>query len=265
MAPTVIPMILIRRLLIPVLAVSVPLLAPITGAAASPSTAARSDDSRLVIGQSVEGRAIVAERFGTPGGPVVLLVALIHGNERGATRVVNALRADLARSSSTADVWLIRNANPDGTLLRSRANARGVDLNRNFPTADWQRTPRGRNYSGPSAASEPETRALAGFISRYRPVLSIWYHQVGPVVDPHPLGDQSLMRRYAEVVRYPLSAAVCRGVCAGTATTFHARTVPGATAFVVELPASVDVTHVDRNLRATRTVIAMLERPVSSR
>ena len=212
----------------------------------------------LEIGRSVAGLPILAERLGTPGGPVVLLVGVLHGDEKGSNPVLNRVRRDLSAKGSSADVWIIRTASPDGAKGSTRANSRGVDLNRNFPTSDWQRTPRGRNFSGFSAGSEPETRAIAGFISTYRPVLSVWFHQVGPMVDPHPLGDIRLMRRFAAVTGYPLVSAPCSGVCAGTATTFHAQTVPGATAFVVELPAKVTAAHVERNLRAVRAVLAML-------
>jgi hypothetical protein len=168
-------------------------------------------------------------------------------------------------NSSPADVWIIRIASPDGAAGGTRANNRGVDLNRNFPTSDWQRTSRGRNFSGPSAGSEPETRAIASFIRTYRPVLSVWFHQVGPMVDPHPLGNVRIMRQFAKITGYPLISAPCSGVCAGTATTFHAESVSGATAFVVELPAKVTAPHVERNRLAVRAVIGMLPTPRTSR
>ncbi len=212
----------------------------------------------LEIGRSVGDRPILAERFGTPGGPVVLLVGQVHGDEKGSNPVLASVRRDLVANGSPADVWIVRVASPDGAADGTRANSRGVDLNRNFPTSDWQKTPRGRNFSGASAGSEPETRAIASFIRTYRPVLSVWFHQVGPMVDPHPLGDIRIMRKFAAVAGYPLVSAPCRGVCAGTATTFHAETVAGATAFVVELPAKVTAAHAERNRLAVRSVIAML-------
>ena len=63
--------------------------------------------------------------------------------------------------------------NPDGWAAGDRNNANDVDLNRNFPWGWNQTTP----FSGPTAASEPETQAVVQFLERKRPNLVIWFHQ----------------------------------------------------------------------------------------
>ena len=52
-----------------------------------------------------------------------------------------------------ARLWIIANLNPDGVARRTRQNARGVDLNRNFPS-EWQANgERGSpEYFGPRGA-----------------------------------------------------------------------------------------------------------------
>lgn len=249
---------LLPRVFFVCIVLAIPLLGGLNAPQVVRATIGPAIQNQVEIGRSVGGRPIVAERLGTPGGPVVLLTGLIHGDEKGSNPVLNRVRRDLLANGSMADVWIVRVVSPDGANRHTRANSRGVDLNRNFPTSDWQRTSRGLNFSGVSAGSEPETQAVVRFIRTYRPVLSVWFHQVGPMVDPHPLGDINIMRKFASVTGYPLVSAPCRGVCAGTATTFHAQTVPGATAFVVELPARVTVPHVERNLAAVRAVLSML-------
>jgi hypothetical protein len=67
-----------------------------------------------------------------PGGPrKVLAVGCIHGNEPAGRGIV----ADLIRASPAPDtqLLLVRDMNPDGFAHHQRANAHGVDLNRNSP------------------------------------------------------------------------------------------------------------------------------------
>jgi len=62
--------------------------------------------------------------------------------------------------------WILPVANPDGFLARTKDNARGVDLNRNFAAASWRAEHQPGYDPGPTPESEPETRALAALIAR---------------------------------------------------------------------------------------------------
>jgi len=127
-----------------------------------------------LVGHSVEGRRIVAHELGDPAASrQVLVVGCLHGNECAGIAVVNRLRR--LGPLEGVDLWLVPDANPDGHRARTRGNAHGVDLNRNFPHR-WKRL-RGLFYSGPRPASEPETRALMGLIRQLRPAVTIWFHQ----------------------------------------------------------------------------------------
>lgn len=64
-----------------------------------------------------------------------------------------------------------------------KANARGVDLNRNFDYGwnrkDDNRTPASSGYNGPSPLSEPEAKAVAYFAKRINPEAVLSFHTQG--------------------------------------------------------------------------------------
>src|SRR5262249_30910957 len=109
----------------------------------------------IILGHSVDGRAITAVETGDPDTQrMTLVVGCIHGNECAGIAIANRLVS--AAPPAETDIWIVRNLNPDGASARPRGNAHGVDLNRNFPWR-WRKLS-GTYHSGPRPLSEPETR-----------------------------------------------------------------------------------------------------------
>jgi len=105
-------------------------------------------------------------------------------------------------------LYILKNMNPDGYAkawdATGRANANGVDLNRNFDAewlVDWNRDVCfNRVYvtAGPEPGSEPETQAIMSFITSHEIEAMIIYHSAGLGIFPggSPPGPKSQMLAY---------------------------------------------------------------------
>ncbi|MGB0099037.1 MAG: M14 family zinc carboxypeptidase [Nocardioides sp.] len=167
-----------------------------------------------VIGHTARGRPINAFHLGERGvGPKVLLVSTMHGNE-GHTRQILATLRD-GRPVHGLNLWVVPVYNPDGLARGTRKNARGVDLNRNYPYrwADLD----GDYESGPRPGSERETRAMMGFLRDIKPRWIISFHQPLYGVDTDTKSPR-FSRRVARHLDLPRKSFTCGGVCHGTMT-----------------------------------------------
>ncbi|WP_428937036.1 M14 family zinc carboxypeptidase [Fontivita pretiosa] len=142
----------------------------------------QSATQRIRLGQSVQHRPI--ELIVLEGDPedAVLVIGGIHGDEPTSVDVARGL-AELLEAQPALRcgrlVGLIVNANPDGLAAGTRGNARGIDLNRNFPASNFKPGLGGRYRGGDSPLSEPESRVIADAVARIRPKLLISIHSIG--------------------------------------------------------------------------------------
>jgi murein peptide amidase A len=165
--------------------------------------------------KSVEGRMLLFRDIPPRSGPAkvkILVLGGIHGDELTSSTVVFDWIERLARENTEQIHWrLLPAVNADGLLKRpaTRVNARGVDLNRNFPTDNWDKdAPRywikytsrdPRRYPGPKPLSEPETRWVHAEMEAFKPDLIISVHAPfglldfdGPPPPPQRVGNLHL-------------------------------------------------------------------------
>jgi protein MpaA len=157
---------------------------PVMPAPASKPVIARVTEPRLIgLGESVKGQPIVANVFNDGPRPVLILGG-IHGDEVTSVdltkNLIDLLKRDITLAGGKS-VAIIAVANPDGYAMNKRTNARGVDLNRNFPASNYRtvmqsKSPKGRY--GSNAASEPETRALLRALDTFNTRLIISIHSI---------------------------------------------------------------------------------------
>jgi len=162
--------------------------------------------------RSVQGKPLYTRDL-RPDSPRlrVLVLGAIHGDELSSASVAFhwiALAQDPAITTPQPIHWrFVPVLNPDGLFSQPprRMNANGVDLNRNFPTPNWERDAAiywnervrkdPRRWPGPTAMSEPETKFVHAQMVDFKPDLIVSIHAPygvldfdGPSTPPSKLG-----------------------------------------------------------------------------
>ncbi len=126
------------------------------------------------LATSREGRPLLHATLGH-GPRRVLWIGGIHGDEREGARATAVLPAAFLSEPDAAErvtLLVIEDLNPDGTARKTRGNARGIDLNRNFPAANF----RASAHDGREPLSEPESLALFELLTSWQPELVLVAH-----------------------------------------------------------------------------------------
>ena len=160
------------------------------------------------IGSSVKGRSLYDFAIGSPDADSsVLVVGTLHAREYICAavlmqeieyylsnyncRIGGMKPADVLENTQIHYVVM---ANPDGVEIsqksyaRWKSNARGVDLNRNFPIKKFVSggTKGAEGYSGKKALSEPESRAIAALTVKLKTKQKLQgvinYHAMGRII-----------------------------------------------------------------------------------
>ena len=165
----------------------------------------------LHLGNSVEGRPLTLHLFGNAPHPTLILGA-IHGNEPTsatvARRLLEHLRAHRDALPAHASVAILPVANPDGLARKLRTNKNLVDVNRNFPSANWAQRRRTRTYGGAQSSSEPETLAIIAAFDQLKPARVVSIHSMDAPCNNYDGPARDLAEAMSHHNGYPVKASI---------------------------------------------------------
>ncbi|GKT11833.1 MAG: murein peptide amidase A [Thiomicrorhabdus sp.] len=187
-------------------------------------------DLKVATTKSVENRALTFREYipqAADSIPVlpkgrILFLSGIHGDELSSISITYLWMLTMLQDiEASSHHWLfLPLVNPDGLLGKSpatRTNARGVDLNRNFPSPDWDQLAlqywkqyyrkNKRRNPGPSPSSEPENQWVVDIIERFKPDAIISVHAPYGLLDydgpEHATPDNIGRLKHKELGTYP--------------------------------------------------------------
>jgi hypothetical protein len=187
--------------------------------------------------ESTQRRPIATAILGS-GAEHVLVTGSLSGNDPASIRVLDALLGRLNSQPELLDGYqavLVRDPHPDGLAEHISVNARGVDLNRNFPSRRFTASP--TRETGPHPASEAETRVMLRLLGDSRPVRVI-HVRTGPGGRTLVTGSAACVELLGQLrSRFPVDVATFDGEFKAGSLEEFAATRLKAQVLIIELAA----------------------------
>lgn len=138
-------------------------------------------------------------------GKNVLIIGTTHGEEPQGFDILRLFLKEKIKSKN--NLFIVPCLNPDGYYLNTRTNANGVDLNRNFPTKNWELTNRNEFFGGYKPNSEIETQFMVEVIDEVKPDVILSIHAPFKIVNYD--GDAiELSEKISQIIKYPVQSEI---------------------------------------------------------
>ena len=133
----------------------------------------------------------------------VLVIGCFHGDEPQGKYLIEKY-LDKIKDSNLAFIPCL---NDYGFEHNIRTNSNGVDINRNFPTKNWELTDKNEFYGGESPASEKETKFVIQVVEDINPKAILTLHAPFKVVNYD--GDaKEISQKISDIIGYPVEPSI---------------------------------------------------------
>ena len=141
--------------------------------------------------------------LGNKNNPDVIVIGVFHGDEPQGEYLIN----QYLQTKNNTNLLFIPRLNSNDT----RVNKRGVDLNRNFPTKNWELSENNKYFGGISPASEEETRFVIDTIEKYSPKVILTLHAPYKLVNYDGAKndfDLEIVKKISQIMNYPIEESI---------------------------------------------------------
>ena len=145
--------------------------------------------------------------------PNIFFLGVFHGDEIEGEYALNHFMEELEQNPDVPcayNAYFLPCLNPDGKELHTRFNAHKVDLNRNYPTANFKNETQTLSYEKVKCgapASEVETKFMMSLVGEFAPKIIISIHSDLHLIDyDGPARNLALM--YADKTGYKFVESV---------------------------------------------------------
>ena len=140
--------------------------------------------------------------IGSENSKPILVIGVFHGEEPQGKFLI-----DEYLKTHSSNLLFIPCLNPDGMQFGKRTNANDVDLNRNYPTENWQLTEKNEFFGGESPASEIETKFMVEVLEEYKPEMILALHAPFKIVN-YDGPAKEIAEKIGQIIKYPVEASI---------------------------------------------------------